>query len=124
MMCGAAIISVEKLSDTRYKLVAGNGQSYLYECVDSYEEFQTQNEEWKATILKSQEILMKWIQNPTSTCPACIYWNFEGKALLVIKMGNPNTLSHNEQVFEINPFGLIHTNEWVNDSACPFPIGS
>jgi hypothetical protein len=109
------IIRGEKIAENEYKLITEHGYEYHYICVSEKEGFLEETDEtWKASVLEGEQILLKFLENPEGESPAHIYWNYEGRAMLEVKL---------EAMFraEIYPFELKDSEEWPVDKNCPIP---
>jgi hypothetical protein len=116
----------EKISDSEYKLFTEHNNSYLYRCLPRNSPLFLENEAlWRQRVLEGEDILLQWIEDTSQPSPAYICWNYEGMAMLEVKLNTKFSQSLEENTYgsEINPFDY-KGDEWVVDTGCQTPISS
>lgn len=115
------VVRGEKVEGDQYKLITHNGLEYSYKRLNTEREsFQKEEYVWKMRVIEGQNILLDWIENPVGESPAYICWNYEGRAMLEVKLKTLFSDTWNYFGIETNPYEFRDVGDWVLDKNCPY----
>lgn len=118
----SVVIRGEKIAENEWKLITEHGFEYHYYSICNKEGFRNEKDEiWKASVIEGEQILLDFIEKSDRESPARIHWNYEGRAMLEVKLKTMFRPNWNMYGTEISPFELKDSEEWPIDKNCLLP---